>query len=243
MNTKNQWSSYADSFDAFDDYNHFLPDLFDLLGTIDDRKILDLGCSNGLMCRLLSDLGARVSGIDVSEHAIDIARELSAEPGQKITYAVADAIDLSLFSDAAFDRVLAVNTLCSFGDDPQVMRRIVEETHRVLSPEGCLVAVIPHPAFEHRQKGATRYRKFPDCYTYFHGGTEVEFELTVGDRRAKFSNFHWTLEAYSRFFSGLFYIQDIREPEPDDKFDAVHPKLFVDGAKYPIYLVLKCVRC
>jgi len=243
MMLDNQWSGYADSFDSFEDYNHFLEPLFDLLGPVESAKILDLGCSNGLMCRLLSSKRACLTGVDISEHAIAVARELTDESDRDISYDVADASDLSLFQDAAFDRVLAVNTLCSFGDDAENMRRITEEIHRVLAPGGALVAVLPHPAFEHQQKSVTRNRVFPDNYSYFHGGTPVTFDLKIGSKAAQFSNVHWTLEDYSRFFQGLFSISAIREPEPDASFDRLHAQMFGDGPRYPIYLLLKCVKC
>ena len=243
MKLDNQWSGYADSFDSFEEYQHFLDVLLDLLGPLESLKILDLGCSNGLMCRLLSRKGACLTGIDISEHAISVARNLTRESDRDIIYDVADARDLTVFEDASFDRVLAVNTLCSFGDDADNMRRITEEIHRVLAPGGSLVAVLPHPAFEHQQKCATRNRVFPDDYSYFHGGTAVTLELKIADAAATFSNVHWTLEDYSRFFQDLFLISAIREPEPDLSFDRLHPDMFSNCARYPIYALLKCDKC
>lgn len=242
MKSDKQWADYADSFGALDEYNHFLADLAELIGPLRDRKILDLGCSNGLMCRLLAGQGGKLTGIDISAHAIELARGLTTETEQPVAYAVADARDLSIFEDETFDTVLAVNTLCSFGSDRISMRKIVEEVYRVVRPEGALVAVLPHPAFEHRQNCATRRRVFPQGYSYFDGGTENTLKLKIGDDRAEFTNTHWTLGDYSRFFQALFCISDIREPEPDERFTGVHPQMFNGGSRYPIYLLLKCIK-
>lgn len=242
MKLENQWSEYADTFSSFDEYNHFLADLSDLLGIVEGKDILDLGCSNGLMCRLLADKGGRMTGVDISEHAINTARTLSSGQGQDISYGVVDANDLSSFQDAAFNVVLAVNSLCSFGSDRNSMRNIVEEIYRVLAPGGTLVAVLPHPAFEHHQNCVTRSRIFPDDYSYFNGGTPNTLRLKIGDTEGEFCNVHWTFEDYSLFFKDLFLISDIREPEPDEIFDSLHSEMFGDGARYPIYLLLKCVR-
>lgn len=242
MKPDNQWADYADSFDSLDEYSHFLPDVFDLLGDMENRRILDLGCSNGVMCRLLASKGARLTGVDRSEHAIAVAEALTRESEVEVFYQVADAMDLSMFDDASFDVVVAVNTLCSFGADRNSMRAIVEEIHRVLKNEGSLVAVLPHPAFEHRQNCPTRRRAFPADYCYFHGGTENILSLVVGDGQAEFTNVHWSLEDYTGFFRDRFVISDIREPEPDDRFESLHPRMFENESSYPIYLLLKCLK-
>ena len=184
-----------------------------------------------------------MTGIDISDHAIGIARDLSKRQDQRINYYLADATDLSMLQSASFDLVLAVNSLCSFGPDRHVMGKIAAEIHRLLAPGGALVAVIPHPAFEHEQSCPTRYRRFPKGYSYFDGGTLNTLSLTINQKMAEFDNTHWTLEDYSGFFRDRFLISEIREPVPDDTFDAVHPEMFVQSARYPIYMLLKCVMC
>lgn len=242
MQSSSEWAGYADNFASLDEYTHFLPALFELLGPVENRKILDLGCSNGVMSRLLATRGGQLTGVDISEHAIGIAEDLRRESGQDIAYHCADARDLSRFGESSFDLVLAVNTLCSFGADRSAMRDIVGEVYRLLEPAGALVAVIPHPAFEHEQKCITRHRYFPRGYSYFRGGTTNTLKLKIGDGEAEFSNVHWTVEDYSRFFKGLFYISDVREPEPDESFARVHPEMFADSMRYPIYMLFKCVK-
>ena len=239
---ENQWADYADSFDSLDEYSHFLPALFDLLGDVEARHVLDLGCSNGVMSRLLAMGGANMTGIDISEHAITIAESLTRASGMDASFKVADANNLSIFPDSTFDLVLSINTLCSFGTDRGAMHDIAGEIHRVLRAGGSLVSVVPHPAFEHRQKCRTRQRSFPENYSYFDGGTENTLRLTIGQNRAEFTNVHWSLQDYSEFFRGRFMISDIREPEPDEKFDRLHPAMFESESRYPIYLMLKWVK-
>jgi SAM-dependent methyltransferase len=184
-----------------------------------------------------------MTGVDISDHAIGIARDLSERQDLPVDYHLADARDLSEFQDASFDLVLAVNSLCSFGPDRSVMGEISAEIHRLLTPGGALVAVIPHPAFEHQQNCPTRHRRFPDGYSYFNGGTLNTLSLTINQKKAEFDNTHWTLEDYSGFFRDRFLISDICEPVPDDTFDAVHPEMFAQATRYPIYMLLKCVAC
>lgn len=49
--------------------------IFRLLGDISGRTVLDVGCGEGQDAVLLTKLGARVTGVDLSSGAIDVARE------------------------------------------------------------------------------------------------------------------------------------------------------------------------
>lgn len=46
-----------------------------LLGDIRGKRVLDLGCGNGLLTRKLCELGAQVTGADASEAMLALARE------------------------------------------------------------------------------------------------------------------------------------------------------------------------
>ncbi|WP_168196441.1 class I SAM-dependent methyltransferase [Bdellovibrio sp. NC01] len=56
---------------------------------------LDLGCGTGTTAFILAKLGFQVLGVDVSETAIEMAKELTAQQGLQISYAVTDILDLS----------------------------------------------------------------------------------------------------------------------------------------------------
>src|SRR5918999_3200494 len=65
-----------------------VPHLLDLLGDVSDRVVLDAGCGEGYLARILAARGARVTGIDLSPRLIDLARQ--KESDGVITYHVAD---------------------------------------------------------------------------------------------------------------------------------------------------------
>jgi 2-polyprenyl-3-methyl-5-hydroxy-6-metoxy-1,4-benzoquinol methylase len=48
--------------------------ILDLLGDVKGKKILDIGCSQGVFGKILKDRGAIVTGCDISSQHIDIAR-------------------------------------------------------------------------------------------------------------------------------------------------------------------------
>jgi ubiquinone/menaquinone biosynthesis C-methylase UbiE len=69
--------------------------------------ILDLGCGTGEITRRLADLypHAEVTGVDILDGNLVLARRDSAAYGERVRYAVGDAFALE-FSDAHFDLVV-----------------------------------------------------------------------------------------------------------------------------------------
>lgn len=96
------------------------------------RQVLDLGCGTGWFARKMAgDLGARVTGVDLSDGMIRQARDAS---GPDIAWRVADAERLP-FADSSFDVVFS-NLMVQWCADP---RTVFAECRRVLRPGGRLV--------------------------------------------------------------------------------------------------------
>jgi SAM-dependent methyltransferase len=90
-----------------------------------DSKILDVGCAKGFMLYDFARLipGISVKGIDVSEYAIENAKEEVKEHLQ-----VADARELP-FEDNSFDLVISITTLHNLNKDD--MKIALKEIERV----------------------------------------------------------------------------------------------------------------
>jgi 2-polyprenyl-6-hydroxyphenyl methylase/3-demethylubiquinone-9 3-methyltransferase len=75
-----------------------------------DLELLDIGCGGGLLAEPMRRLGARVTGIDAAEKAVQVARRHAGEAGLDIDYAQAVPEDLA---DAGrrFDVVLGMEVL------------------------------------------------------------------------------------------------------------------------------------
>jgi len=143
------WSEAADrwwgKYGEFGDTNRRYiidPAILSILGDIQGKQVLDAGCGNGYLSRLLSKKGAKVTGVDVSEKAIDLAKAAVSET-QGIEYYVRSLCDLSIFKKNTFDFVVSNIVLC----DLQDLKRVILEIRRVLKINGKLVFSIMHPCF------------------------------------------------------------------------------------------------
>jgi ubiquinone/menaquinone biosynthesis C-methylase UbiE len=80
--------------------------------------------------------GSRLTGIEISEEMLRLARERAAELGLEADLRLGDAQALE-FPDATFDTVVCTFSLCSIPDD----RSAVSEAKRVLRPGGRLLLI------------------------------------------------------------------------------------------------------
>jgi len=98
-----------------------------------DFALLDAGCGTGGMLAVLREKfpAAQLSGVDASEHAIEICRQR----GTGAQLAPASVLDLP-FPSGSFDFVLSLDVWTNIGVDDALA---AHETHRVLRPGGRLI--------------------------------------------------------------------------------------------------------
>jgi SAM-dependent methyltransferase len=94
-------------------------------------RLLDAGCGAGLLALLASLRGARVTALDASAALLAIARERVPEADVR-----EGDLEALPFADAAFDAVVAVNSLFYAADMGAAMRELA----RVARPGGRVVA-------------------------------------------------------------------------------------------------------
>ncbi|UAC01827.1 methyltransferase domain-containing protein [Dactylosporangium vinaceum] len=119
------------------------PELLRLLGDVTGRRILDAGCGNGYLSRLLAARGAEVVGVEPGLSLFDFAAEREARTPQGIRYVRADLCarpDLG----GPFDAVVCSMVLPAVPDWQDAMRACTE----ALSPGGLFVFTVNHPCFE-----------------------------------------------------------------------------------------------
>jgi SAM-dependent methyltransferase len=107
-----------------------------VLGDVRDRDVLELGCGAAQWSIALVREGARVVGLDLSEHQLRHAR--ADDPSLPLVHASGEQVP---FADSAFDVVFCDHGAMSFCE-PDV---IVPECARVLRAGGLLAFCCTHP--------------------------------------------------------------------------------------------------
>ena len=97
--------------------------------SLDQPRILDLGCATGWMTKLLSEFGP-AEGVDLSPTAIEMAQ--SRYPG--IRYRAGDLYEIELASEPV-DVVVCQEVIPHVPDQPLLIRRIAE----IIKPGGYLI--------------------------------------------------------------------------------------------------------
>jgi SAM-dependent methyltransferase len=118
--------------------------LFDLLGDLRRKSVLDLACGEGIYSRRLALRGAqRVVGVDLSARMIELAQEKEREMPLHIEYRVGDAMHLG--GIGAFDVVLG-SYLLNYARSKDELLQFCGSIRRNLKPGGRFVGFNDNPA-------------------------------------------------------------------------------------------------
>jgi len=135
-------------------------------------KIIELGCGAGNYVRYFSKMGFDATGVDISEKAIEIARELATKSGVTCEFIAADVLgDMS-----------EINTKYNFVYDwellhhifPEDRNKYIENVSRLLMPQGRYFSVCFSESST-QFGGVGKYRKTPiGTVLYFSNEAEIE---------------------------------------------------------------------
>lgn len=79
--------------------------------TLNEAKVLDVGCGGGILAESMSEKGADVLGIDLAEAALTVARLHALETGANLDYQEISAEDCALENPGQFDCVTCLEML------------------------------------------------------------------------------------------------------------------------------------
>ncbi len=151
-----------------------------LLGAIKGKKILHLQCHFGQDSISLSRLGAKVTGVDLSDKAIEAAKDLAQKCGSDTEFVVSDVYNLPNILEEKFDIVYTTYGTIGWLPDLKKWAKVISS---FLKPGGKLIFVEFHPFIWMFDNDFTKIE-----YDYFLGEPIVEtVEGTYADKSAKIS--------------------------------------------------------
>lgn len=112
-----------------------------LLGPLEGRRVLELGCGAGSAAVAMATAGARVTAVDSSTARLTRARTAAEMAEVRIEFHHGEPADLAFVRADSIDAVLAVYSLGAVEDLPRVFRQL----HRVLTTGGPLLIALAHP--------------------------------------------------------------------------------------------------
>lgn len=230
------WNAWSDRFQEEGDIDVGIAwgpgapfgDDLGLLGELDGKKAVELGCGGAQFGLAVAERGAEVTGVDISAAQLAHARALADERGTEMAFVEASVTDVPL-PDSTYDLAFSAFAFQWVED----LRAAFEEAHRVLVEGGRLVFSVDHP-----------YYKIVDSETH-------EFEASYFEdapRRAYSERLDAEMVVYRRRVSEVvnllldagFTVEGMREPGYDDPdeyestFGSFEPELM---AKVPPTIV------
>jgi 2-polyprenyl-3-methyl-5-hydroxy-6-metoxy-1,4-benzoquinol methylase len=182
------------------------PEEIDLLGELHGKTLVHLQCNAGQDTLSLAKLGATVTGVDISDTAIEFARKLSAESGVPGTFHRSDVYDW-LEQAAAHGEQYDI-AFSSYGADIWLsdIRTWAKDIAGILKPGGRFVLVEFHSLLN------TLDWDWSIKFDYFNEGKPLTFDNGIGDYVAM-SGAALTPSGY------VEGVQDFMNPHPGHEFN------------------------
>jgi len=105
------------------------------LGPADGRTVLDASCGTGRQALALASLGWRVTAVDYTPAAIQIAQDRARQLDLSVTFQIADMRQLSTSVPTTFDWVISCMALDNLLEDGEIQAAI-SQFWQVLRPDG-----------------------------------------------------------------------------------------------------------
>jgi len=146
-----RWWDPNSEFKPLHDINPLRLDWIDNAIGLRGKRVLDVGCGGGLLSEGMAVRGAEVTGIDLSDKPLAVARLHLLESGQKVDYRKVAVEDLAAEMPGAFDAVTCLEMLEHVPDPASVVAacaRLVKPGGQVFfstinrNPKAYLFAVI-----------------------------------------------------------------------------------------------------
>ena len=128
----NTWWDLNGEFKPLHDMNPLRANYIDEHSGVAGKKLLDVGCGGGILCEAMAQRGARVTGIDMADTPLEVARLHALESNTKIDYIKSTAENFAEKFPAGFDIVTCLEMLEHVPDPASV----IQACARLVKPGG-----------------------------------------------------------------------------------------------------------
>lgn len=247
QNSGTGWGGVADWYDEHlqsgNSYHETLvwPKLLNLLGDINNKKVLDLACGTGFFTHKIAELGAKVTGVDISPELIEKAKFGSS----KAKFIVAPVNDLSVLDNEEFDHIINILAIDNIAEVEDMHR----ECARILHKDGAMHLVFNHPAFRNPSQSSwgmdsrkhIQYRRI-DKYM---SESRVKIAMHPGANDQTTTTFHRPLEWYFKQFEGAgFRVSKLQEWVSNRESEPGPKKTIEDRARseFPLFIYIQLTK-
>lgn len=165
------------------------------------KNILELACGTGILSVELANIGHRVTGLDLSEEMIELAKERTTEDDELLSFEVGDMLDLKKADQ--YDVVTCFSDSLCYMPDEEAVQTVFNEVYRSLKSDGIFLFDV-HSIFKIEQE-------FPE-YSYHYQTDDFAFlwESYPGD-------VPYSVEHFLTFF-----VKETEEEDTFKRYDELH---------------------
>ncbi|MFA7100497.1 MAG: class I SAM-dependent methyltransferase [Bacilli bacterium] len=260
-----RWNKVANWYDALvgeegSEFHRFVifPNLIDLMGgkkehDLEGKKVVDIACGQGVLCRLLSSLGCETLGIDISPTLVRMAKKRSPSVTNP-AYVTADCTKLlSNNGNLKFDlkeNYYDYATIVLSIQNISPMAPLLKASNKLLKKGGSLIITMMHPCFRIPQYADWQFndkekRQERVIWKYLEN-TEIKIKQNPSENdSAETIHYHRPLKSYINALANAgFMISKVDELityKQEQK--GVRSEMIMQAKKeFPMFLVIKATK-
>lgn len=227
------------------------PLMFEAIGSLRNKVVLELGCGNGYLGPLfLAQKPKKIIMLDISKYNLQFAKEKCHNP--KISFLQQDATIKWKVQSSTIDIVYS-NMMLNEVDN---IKTPIQETFRVLKKDGIFIFSVTHPSWDlfvfAEDKAGLKSHKIQGLGNYFRRGFAKFIMNTFDDTNPSLSkkyNQQFEVEHYQRplsdYFNELiktgFIVKKIIEPELTPELLNQSPR-FLKYQDHPLGLIFYALK-
>src|ERR1700722_3590772 len=213
------------------------------LAPLTGKHVLDLGCGEGFVARLVAQAGAAsVFGIDISSEMVGRAQQAAASGAPcPMTFKTGNATTYQEFAREQFDRVIAV-FMVSYLTCAQ-MTAVFRTVHSRLAPGGRFIFTVPHPFLPYiRPLQKPVY--FDSRGRDYFAGVDESYEGYIWRRDGKAVPVSYMHKTFGDYFNalaaaGFQTLPKIIELRVSEEHLALDRAFFEGAAGYPLQVLFR----